>query len=315
MESLKASLSNLFPGNTFRRTFYLTWIFILIGIVLLILFFSLARIANNKSFIYFFIQNIGVFFMFTSLILAYSGVYFITTSSRADGQRFRLIFTDSIKRAPAILCVTLGAAVFLFVLALLEVGLSMISHIPYAGPGIISLLTIPLFLINLASLLLAISIVLLVPPMICDGKSIRDIFTEMKSLVKGEWISIILYIIMSFALLLLFVYIGYYLVKYAVGITKAVQWKIGEAYPAILKGFVKKSYISDVIARITPNPDPISAFKKYGFEIFKYVDILKYIIGISYALLMSFLISFPFSIFFRMTSAFSKSISGKSSQV
>lgn len=311
MESVKSWMSQLFPGKSFLKSFFLTWVFIVIGILILILFLSISKLAPKKGFLYFLIQNIGIFFIFSSLIVSYSSVYLLITSSQSEGQRFRLIFTDSIKRAPAILCVTFGAAFFLLVIALAEVALSMVSHIPYAGPGIIALFTIPLFLINLASLMLAISVILLVPPMVCEGKNIKDIFADMKSLVKGEWIAICIYIVLSITLLMLFIYISLYLVKYAVGITKAVHWKIGEAYPALLKGLVKKSYVSDVIARITPNSDPISAFKKYGLDIFKYVDILKYMIGISYAIIVSFLVSFPLSIFFGMTSAFSKSFDRK----
>lgn len=69
-----------------------------------------------------------------------------------------------------------------------------------------------------------------------------------------------------------------------------------------------KSYFTDLIYKITPQPDPADALKRYGMDLFHYLDILRYIVSISYLAVLSFIASFPLAAYFNISSAFFKSI-------
>ncbi|HNR88408.1 MAG TPA: hypothetical protein PKM65_08720 [Spirochaetota bacterium] len=308
MKVLRLEIGRSFKLENFKKSFKLTWLYSGIGLLIFLVFLSFSGLVQDRSFFYYFFQNAGMFLMFTLLLMAYAGVYRITKFPEDATKVTRTSIRETAKKAHIIVGTSITTVIVFFAVVMIEVGISSISMIPYAGPLIIALFTIPIFIINFACLLLAICVFAIVPPLVGEFDSVKEIFTELRHIIRHRWLNVIIYLIISLSILFLSMVVIYFLVRYATGVTKAVQWKINAAYPKLMNALTLKSYFTDLIYKITPQPDPADALKRYGMDLFHYLDILRYIVSISYLAVLSFIASFPLAAYFNISSAFFKSI-------
>lgn len=290
--------------KNFRQSFRLTWLFTCIGILVYFLFFLLSMLTPSGSYFYFFLNSMGIFLMFTTLLMAYSGVYQITTAPDGADDLTRSAIRETLKRSPFILGLSFITVISITLIVLIEVGLSVISNIPYGGPILMALLTIPLFLVNFICLLIAVMVFAMGPPLVAEARTLRDIFIEIKISIMERWINVLLFVCISLAIFFVSVYVIHYLVKIALGITMAVQWKVDFSYPPAIRSFVMTSYFTDLVKQIVPSITVASDYNSLG----SYSDFLsiavRYIVMLSYGLLFSFLISFPLTIYLNSSSIF-----------
>ncbi|PKL37572.1 MAG: hypothetical protein CVV44_14590 [Spirochaetae bacterium HGW-Spirochaetae-1] len=297
--------------KNFRDSFYLTWLFVGIGLLALFLFILLAQVMPKKSYFFYFFQNVGIFLSFTSLLLAFAGVYMITTSPENAASIRKNATRATFRKSPYILGISLAMVFTIMLVLFIEVGISSVGHIPYAGPVIMTLLTVPIFAVNFFLMLTSICVFAVFPPLVSEAESLKGILLELKISIKERWLNVLVYLIISLSLLFLSLLIIYYLVRYAGGLTKSVQWKVEMAYPKVIKFFTMESLFTDIINSITPRSDSAAALKTYGPEIFDYLSILRYLISASYLVIFSFIISFPLAVYFNISSMFFGKVKGR----
>ncbi|MDY6935321.1 MAG: hypothetical protein SVZ03_13995 [Spirochaetota bacterium] len=305
---LKAEMSSMFNPNNFKKSFMITWMSVVFGFFIIFLLFIIASQTPKNSVYSYILQNIGLFMLFSSLLLGLAGVHRLNIN--LEGSSIMGIFKDISRRSHYILVISLIVVLFLFGIVLLEVGFSLFGHIPYIGSVIVLLLTIPLFSINFICLIISLSVILITPLMIGEGKSLIEIGKDFTKFFKEKWFYTALYLFVSFILLILGFIIVYYFTRYSVGVTKAVQWKINAAYPKFLDIASTTSLLTDFAEKMVPEPDPIAAFKKYGFEILNYLAIVRHVISFFYIILFSLIVSFPLAAYYSLSSIFYKWIRG-----
>jgi hypothetical protein len=286
----------------------LTWLYIIAGLMLISLMLIIADQTKKNSFMFFFVQNIGLLFLFISLLVAYSGVHRINSLSSHDIISVKELFKQTGKKSHYIIAIVLGVILIICFNTALQLTVSMISHIPYAGPIIIVLLTIPFLLLNLSCFVLSLFVIIIMPPMIAENKSLKIIINDFINLIRTKGLYILSVIILSLALFFLCLKMVYYITGYSTGITKAVQWKINITYPVLVENFIMESFISDIIRKIGPRPDTLETLRNYGFEILDYISVIKYSIGIFFYIAFAFIFSFPFAAYFTFLSNFYKKI-------
>ncbi len=305
----KFNFDNIFNSEHFKKSVWITFLFMSLGFLILFICLVLAdQVTEKKSLFYFLFQNIGIISFFISLLIAYAGVHRINSNTIGSDLSVKQAFTETIKKTHYIIMITLGVFLSICIVASIEFGVSYISNIPYAGPAIISLLTIPFFMLIFLSLILSLCFFILTPPMVSDGKSIKEIVKDFRGLIKTKGLYIIVYSIVSMIFFFFCLKMVYYIAGYSTGITKAMQWKINIAYPKLLDIVIKQSYLTDILGKIAPKTNTMDALQKYGLEILDYVAILKYIIGFSYYAVYTFIFAIPFAAFFNITSNFYKKI-------
>lgn len=282
-------------------SFRLTWVFSCIGILVYFLFFILSTLFPAGSYFYFFFNSVGIFLMFTTILMAYSGVYQITTAPDDAENLSRNAISETLKRGPVIMGIAFITLIMITLIVLIEVGLSVIANIPYAGPVLMALMTIPLFLVNFACLLIAVMVFALTPPLVAEAKTLRDIVIEIRISIMERWINVLMFVCISLAIFIVSVYVLHYLVKIAIGITMAVQWKVQTGYPPAIQSFTLTSYFTDLVKQVVPG---VSLSSGYGDAGSALNVVTRYIITLSYALLLSFLISFPLTIYLNSSSIF-----------
>ena len=287
--------------KNYWQSFRVTWLFSCIGILVYFLFFLLSTLIPSGTYFYYFLNSTGIFLMFTTLLMAYSGVYQITTAPDDAGDLTRNAIRETLKRGPVIMGISFVTLALVTILVLFEVGLSVISNIPYAGPVLMALLTIPLFLVNFAFLLIAVMVFALTPPLVAEAKTLRDVFIEIKISIMERWINVLMFVCISLAIFIVSVYVLHYLVKIAIGITMAVQWKVNAGYPPAIQAFTLTSYFTDLARQLVSGMSISSGYGDMG-EIFN--TIIRYIITLSYVMLISLLISFPLTIYLNSSSIF-----------
>lgn len=285
--------------KNFQQSFMLTWLFISIGILAYVLCIILARFTPPGGYFYFFLNNIGIFLLFSTFLMAYSGAYRIVTAP--DGARSLTVdaIRETMKRSPVILAISFLTVILVTLVVLFQVGISAVSNIPYVGPMIMAILTIPLFLINFVCFIIAIFVFALSPPMVAEAKTLKDIFIEIRISIIERWANVLLYVFISLAVLGVSVYLIQFIVKYSIGVTIGLQWSLGPIYPGFLRGLSMNSYFSDIAGKIVPT-------LQMGVEDFSgpYGQAITYILGLSYLALFSFLISFPLTVYFNASSVF-----------
>lgn len=300
---LQNEIKSVFNTNNFKKSFWVTFFCVLIGFLLLFLFIIIIRLIPKDSSFSYLLQNGGLIFLFISLLLAYSGVHRLNTFTNTYTKD---ILKDILRRSHYILAISFAIILFLIVVTSMEIGISFIGKIPYIGPGVILLLTIPFFIVNFLSLLIALCIIIITPNMIGEGQSFAEIIINFSELIKRKWLNVFIYITISLVYLIISLILIYYLVGYSVGVTKVLQWKISAAYPKLLNVVSADSLLTDFADKIIPGPDPINAFKRYGFKIFDLMVIVRYTIGFFYFVVFSLIISFPLALYFNISSIFYK---------
>lgn len=309
MEFFKAEMGKMFSLENFKKSFLLTWLFVAIGIFLLSISNIIATLMPKKSYFSYFFHDFGIFWMLTMILMAFTGVYRVTNFKNDNDSILRKSIKAVAVRSHYIMGISFLTLVFLLVIVLVEVGFSSVSHIPYVGPSIVAVLTVPIFLLNLLCVLVTICIFAVIPPAVGEAQNIKDILNELKYIIKSRGLNVFIYMGVSLAILSVSMLIFFYIFKFSVGVTKAVQWKINAVYPnVVIKKLTMPSFLTDLVYRISPGPEPASSFKNIGFDAFNYFDFLKLLLSISYLIIVSFIASFPLAAYFNFSSSFFRRI-------
>ena len=105
---IKLDLENIFKPKTFKKSFMLTWFYTLIGLVIISLMLIIADQTKKNSFFFYFVQNIGLIFLFISLLVAYSGVHRINLIPPDDIISIKRIFLETGKKYYYIIAIITG---------------------------------------------------------------------------------------------------------------------------------------------------------------------------------------------------------------
>jgi len=292
-----------FDLTRFKKTYGITWLFLGIGIILYFLFLIAAFATGLKSFFFLLVHNIGMILCFISLCLGYATVYSLSTRSNEISGLFT-IFKKSLKYVPYILLTSFVIVLGITLIILIEVGLSTLGLLPQAGPFIVSLLTLPMFLVNLFCATSALIAIVVIPPIIVETSTLNDLVSTLKTLMKERWLSILSYIIISCSVLAVCLMVIYYISGHAIGVTKSIQWNIGSQYPKALEVIAMKSFFSDIAQKIAPDAEKLGLMGSYKIGPFPYSLWLTYIVSAGYIIGFSLIISFPLSVYFKISSLF-----------
>jgi hypothetical protein len=295
-------LKKYFTKDKLVRDAIVSCICLLAGIIVMVVFYLLAMIADRDSAVYFLLHNLGIFFLFTSVILIYCAIHRENTVSGEHTVRSLLISTA--RQAHIIAGILLASILALFAAAFAELVLSLFGYIPYAGPALMGLLSVPLFAVNVILVAAVVLIWISVPPMVVEGAPLKRLPMDFFTLTKKRGLAIFGYTMLSILALALALGTLLVIIRYAAGITRAVQWNISPAYPSIFKWIMRPSYITDIIGKIAPKTDPIEALRQYGTDIFDYARMLGMLLQVLYGAALAAVMSFFLSMFFNMMSYF-----------
>jgi hypothetical protein len=291
-----------FAKEKMVRDLLVSFILFLGGLVLLVCFFILATIPNKGGDLYYLLQNIGIFFLFVSLFILYATIH---RGNIVPGDHtVKSLLLNAAKSVHIIAGILLGTFLAIFITALVELIFSLFGYIPYAGPVIMGLLSLPLFVINFVVITFAVLVWVIAPPMIGEGVNFKQMPFDFIALARRRGLIIIGYTVITLVALIVLFGPVLMIIRYATGITRAVQWNIAPAYPQIFKSIMRPSYITDIIGQITPHTDPIAALQQYGTSIFNYVEMLGVFLKFIYGVAISALVSVFLAIFFNTLSFF-----------
>ncbi len=293
-------LEAYFTREKIIRNGIVAFAFLSAGIIVLILFYLLANIPARGGNLQYFFQNAGYFLLFLAITMIYASIH--RGNASGTGHSARSLAVYSIKKGHLLGAVLLGSVLVIFVAALTQALVSFIGYIPYAGPAAVSLLTLPMFAINFAVILLAVLAWVLLPPMVGEGIEPQRAPAEFIALVKTKGLVVIGYTFGSLVASLVLFAPLLMIIRYAAGITRAAQWNIAAGYPPVFKSILRPSYITDILSRIMPHTDPIAAFQQYGSSLFNYVELLGAVLKISYGIALVALIAFFMSLLFNFLS-------------
>jgi hypothetical protein len=293
-------IKKYFTREKIKRDSLVTFIFIIAGLVLFTLMFIIAALFQRGGSIYHLLQNLGIFFVFTGIVLAYAAVHRGNVSP--GDQSVRSLAMDTAKQAPIVTGILLCSVIAIFIVALVELILSLFGYIPYAGPVIVALLSLPLFAVNFAVIAAVVMIWMVLPPMVGEGTDFRKMPLAFLTLMKRRGLIIFSYTMITIVLSVIIFGGVLIVIRYATGITRAVQWNIAPAYPSVFKAIISSSYITDVVSKIAPRTDPISALREYGSSIFNYIEMLGTLLKVIYGVTMAAIVSFFLGIFFNILS-------------
>ncbi len=296
-----------FGFNVLKKSFILTWIFLIVGMMLFTIAVFLSSFIQAGNVLRTVVQAIGLLLALSSVLAAFSAVYQTQVVS-SEHETIVSLVSGICKKAYLIIGTVLLVSALLYLIIFLQSALSFLGMIPYAGPVLMSLISGILYFCNILLVVFFIAMIALLPPIVPRSDSFADLRKNLLPILKNHWLDVLLYLLISISAFILAMTIIYYIARYALGITAAVQWKINAAYPRNIQNLVLSSFAVDIIRKITPSPDPIGAFMDYGSRIFDYVDMIKVVITVSYALAASALIAFPMTIYFRISSLFYKRI-------
>ncbi len=295
-------MKKYFTREKMIRDTLVGFIFICAGLILFVAMFFLAAIARRGGDLYNIMQNLGFLFLFASIALVYAAIH---RGNIAPGeQTVRALVMDTAKQAHIVVGILLGSIVAIGVAALVELILSLFGYIPYAGPVIVALLSLPLFIINFALIAAVVMIWIVLPVMIGEGVALKKMPMDFAALMKKRGLVIFGYTIAAVAVLVILFGGVLMMVRYAAGITRAVQWNIAPAYPGIFKSIIRPSYITDVIMKIAPRTDPIAALQEYGASIFNYIEMLGTLLKVIYGIVFAAIVAFALNLFFNVLSFF-----------
>ncbi|OHD67408.1 MAG: hypothetical protein A2W19_02990 [Spirochaetes bacterium RBG_16_49_21] len=295
-------LKSYFTMKKMIRDCLVSLIFLSAGVVLFALFSILAQIPERGGDTHSFLQNAGFFFLFVGILLIYAAIHRENALAGDHDLKSLVLYTG--RRSPEIAGILLASIVAIFITALAQMIFSLFGFIPYAGPVILTLLSLPLFAVNFAVVTAALLIWIAAPPMIGEGRGLKQLPFDFYELVKKRGLLIIAYTAAALALLVLFLGPILMIARYAAGMTRAVQWNISPAYPQIFNAVLKPSYITDIITKIAPRTDPAAALQQYGSAVFNYIRMLGAVLNITYGIALTVLVSFVLSLFFNVLSFF-----------
>jgi hypothetical protein len=293
-------LKSVFTREKLTRDFLFMLISIICGIILFVGFMLLGKIPGKGTDIFFMLQNLGYFFLLGSVFLGYAAIH--RGNVFRDEKTMKPIILETGKKAHIILGVLLGSLIAVFIIALIELIPVLLGYIPFAGPVIVALLSVPFFIINFVIILTVALIWIVAPPMIAEGTPLKKLPFDFYTLVRRRGLIILAYaaiIIVVTGILFMPLLMA---VRYSAGITRAVEWNIAPAYPQIFKAIMRPSYITDIITKIAPQTDPIAALQEYGSNIFNYIEMLGNLLKVLYGIMMAAIVAFVGAIFSNLLS-------------
>jgi hypothetical protein len=293
-------LKKFFSVENLKRNALISLILMFAGIILLTMLFLLSYSAAGSGDMRYFFQNMGFFFLFTSLLMIYAAVH--RANSLKEEHTIKSLIVYTLRRAHIISGALLGSILALFIIALAEIVLTFFGYIPYVGPVMVAILSLLIFTINFALILAVLFVWVTLPPMIGENSGLKRIPKDFLVLAKKRGAIVIGYTLIALAVLTILLGMILVVIRYATGITKAVQWNIGPAYPDVFRVITRSSYISDIVGLITPKTNPASVLRQYGSGIFDYIGMIGNILKITYGIILAAIISFVFSIFFNILS-------------
>ena len=304
MDNIQKEFLAGFRYKAFKKYVMICWVFLLGGMALFFLIGLMAGFFPRNGIVFRLLSQAGWLSALSSLLMGFAGVYALHAGEGDELPSFRKPFFRVIRRTHYFFGIVFIPALMMLILLSFESGVTALAYVPYAGPVVSALSSLPFFLANVFFIWVFIAIILVMPPIAVSSEGFRDLLNKTAMLLKKRWLGILIYAVISFAVLFLSLTVLYYMVRYALGITHSVQWKINAAYPQSISSMNLGSYAVDIIKRITPRADPIAAFKTYGTRVFDFLDILRVMIGVFYTLLFSFIVSLPMAVYFRFSSIF-----------
>lgn len=295
-------LKKYFTREKMIRDAIVTFICLLAGFLGLLAFFLLALIPDKGGSVYHLLDNLGIFCFFSGAILGYCTIHRENTGAGEHSVRSLLAATAG--QAHIIIGILLASILLLFIAAFAELVLSLFGYIPYAGPVIVALLSVPLFAINAALIAALVLVWVAVPPMVVEGAPLKRLPFDFLTLSKKKGLVIFGYTIVSILVFAAIMGALLMIIRYAAGITRSVQWNISPAYPSVFKAIIRPSYVTDIIGKVAPQTDPIAALQQYGTEIFNYVQMLGNLLKLLYGIMLAVLVSFFLAMFFNVLSFF-----------
>lgn len=295
-------LRKYFTREKMLRDSLVCYAYVMGGMALLIVMFMFARIPARGGVVFHLLQNIGIFLLFASLLLAYAAIH--KGNAAAGSHTLRSLLVDTARQAHVIAGIALGSILAIFAVALVQIIFTFFGYIPYAGPVIVALLSVPMFAINAAVITAAVMLWVTAPPMIAEGTPLRNMPMDFWNLVKRRGLIILGYTMASFVGVLIFFGPILMIVRYAIGITRGVQWNIAPAYPQMFQRIVRPSYVTDILGKITPQTNPLEALRQYGTSVFDYVNMMGVFLSILYGIMLLAVLAFVISLFFNLMSYF-----------
>ncbi|HOW84208.1 MAG TPA: hypothetical protein PK573_16715 [Spirochaetota bacterium] len=299
-----------FKPGSFKKIYGLTWIFVSAGLVLYALFVFIAFQTQPKGFVYYLLQNIGIFMFVASLMTGYLSVSIITPGSDS-GSSILTTMKTAVKKTHYMLSASLAGVFLVTIMVVIEGLVAFLGSIDKAGPILLGLLTIPFFIANFGCIVFALCVILAAAPCAVNSTDMRGFIGGMKRLYRERLLSILVYAVISLSVLMLGIMVLYYFSGHAIGITRAVQFNIDKFYPKFLAGTGMKSFFTDIAVKIPPQNEMIGIMGSYQLGLMTYGQLITVIVTASYAVLFTLLIAFPLSVYFRVTSLFFGRIAGK----
>ncbi len=295
-EDLKSALTR----EKFTRDFLVSLVSLVCGIILFVGFMFLGKIPGKGTDIFFLLQNLGYFFLLSSFFIGYAAVH--RGNVFRDEKTVKPLVMQTLKKTHIILGILLGSLLAVFIVALVELIPVLLGYIPFAGPVIVALLSVPLFIINFTVILTVALVWIVAPPMVAEGTPLKKLPLDFYALVRRRGLIILAYtaiIIVVTGILFMPLLMA---VRYSAGITRAVEWNIAPAYPQIFKSIMRPSYITDIITKIAPRTDPIAVLQEYGSNIFNYIEMLGNLLKLLYGIMMAAIVSFMGALFSNLLS-------------
>ncbi|HPL17579.1 MAG TPA: hypothetical protein PL180_12845 [Spirochaetota bacterium] len=293
-------IKKYFTREKIQRDSLVTAIFFFAGLVLFTLMFIMASLFQRGGSIYHLLQNLGIFFVFAGMALAFAAIHRGNVSP--GEQTVRSLAVATAKQAPVVTGILFCSVIAIFIVALAELVLSLIGYIPYAGPVMVALLSLPLFAVNFAVIAAVVMVWMVLPPMAGEGTDLRKMPMDFYTLMKKRGLIIFGYTMITIVIFVVIFGGVLIVIRYATGITRSVQWNIAPAYPPVFKAIISSSYITDVISKIAPRTDPIAALREYGSGIFNYIDMLGTLLKVIYGVTLAVIASFVLGVFFNVLS-------------
>ncbi len=295
-------IKKYYTKDKLKRDTLVSFVILCAGMVMFTAMLLLARIGDRGGEVYNLLQNLGLFFLFVSTVLVFAAIH---RGNVIPGEHtVRSLAVDTAKQTPVVIGILLGSLVAVFIVSLVELVLSFFGYIPYAGPVIVALLSLPLFALNFVLIAAVAMVWIVLPPMIGEGVALKKMPMDFFTLMKKRGLIIFGYTMITLVVLAVLFGGVLMIIRYATGITRAVQWNIAPAYPPIFKMIIRSSYITDVITKIAPRTDPIAALQEYGTSIFNYIDMLGTLLKVIYGVVLGAIAAFVLGIFFNVLSFF-----------
>jgi hypothetical protein len=293
-------LKKYFTREKLFRDTLIGFIMLCSGIAVVMLFFFLSSFPEKGGPIYFLVQNIGYFFMFVAIMMVYAAIH---RENIAQGpSSIRSLLLASVRETHILAGILLATFLAILIVALFELLLSLIGYIPYAGPVISAILSLPLFVINVAIITVALLVWVVASPMVAEGTGLKQIPLDMLALIRKRGVIILVYTLTAVVALVVLFGPTIMIFRYAGHITGSVQWNIVPALPTLFSTFTRPTYITDIIGLIAPRTDPLAALQQYGSSIFNYLEMLGLFLKVMYGIGLAFLFSFVMALFFNILS-------------